>query len=304
MRRAIHVPDAFARKKIADEGVSGRLWIATLPGVLDELLQRWSCLPDGETMHGEVAVVVPVRHPDLPPAVIKVSFPRDANIHEPDAFTAWNGHGAVRLYQRADDHAAMLLERAAYRTLADVADPDRALTIQGTLSRRLAIPAPDHLPRLADQIAPWVEEMRTDSAALGHPLPRRVLDAALATVAELGPDQPDTLVHGDLHDANVVASERESWLAIDPKVYVGDPAYDALYVICSPRFSDLLGSADPKPELLRMLDIYCDAAEVDVTRARRWTQAGAVREALWGRQHDDPAWLVHAFDRLATALVW
>ena len=34
------------------------------------------------------------------------------------------------------------------------------------------------------------------------------------------------LLHTDLHAGNVLAAEREPWLVIDPKPYVGDPAYD------------------------------------------------------------------------------
>jgi streptomycin 6-kinase len=33
-------------------------------------------------------------------------------------------------------------------------------------------------------------------------------------------------LHADLHADNVLAAQREPWLAIDPKLYVGDPAYD------------------------------------------------------------------------------
>ena len=32
----------------------------------------------------------------------------------------------------------------------------------------------------------------------------------------------------DLHSGNVLAAEREPWLVIDPKPYVGDPTYDVL----------------------------------------------------------------------------
>jgi Aminoglycoside/hydroxyurea antibiotic resistance kinase len=34
------------------------------------------------------------------------------------------------------------------------------------------------------------------------------------------------LLHTDLQAGNVLAAEREPWLAIDPKPYVGDPIYD------------------------------------------------------------------------------
>ncbi len=32
----------------------------------------------------------------------------------------------------------------------------------------------------------------------------------------------------DLHADNILAARREPWLAVDPKPYAGDPAYDVL----------------------------------------------------------------------------
>jgi streptomycin 6-kinase len=39
------------------------------------------------------------------------------------------------------------------------------------------------------------------------------------------PSQP--LLATDLHAGNVLRADREPWLVIDPKPFVGDPAYDA-----------------------------------------------------------------------------
>lgn len=253
-------------------------------------------------MHGNVGIIVPVLHSDPSPAAIKVSFPHPGNVFEPAAFTAWNGRGAVHLLERDDDRFAMLLERTNRGTLAEVTDFDTAVSTLGELSHRLAVPAPMGLPRLSDLVAEWDDEITDDDAELGHPLPGRVLDAAVATLRELGPDQPETLVHGDLHDANVLAGDREPWLAIDPKGYVGDPAYDTITVIRSRRFAPLLFAHDPAPGLLRGLDLYCEAAQVDRERARRWAQVRAVRAALWGRRHGEPDWLITATDQLTEML--
>ena len=35
------------------------------------------------------------------------------------------------------------------------------------------------------------------------------------------------LLATDLHAANVLRAEREPWLVIDPKPFIGDPAFDA-----------------------------------------------------------------------------
>ena len=44
---------------------------------------------------------------------------------------------------------------------------------------------------------PGGEQLCRDAGELTHALPRQVLDAAVATVLELGRAQPDTLIHGD-----------------------------------------------------------------------------------------------------------
>ena len=40
---------------------------------------------------------------------------------------------------------------------------------------------------------------------------------------------PGTLVHGDLHYANVLAADREPWLVIDPQPLSGDPRRQTIW---------------------------------------------------------------------------
>ncbi|MER0244165.1 aminoglycoside phosphotransferase family protein [Streptomyces sp. HSW2009] len=218
------------------------------------------------------------------PAVLKISFPHPGNVHEPDAFALWGGRGAVALYERDDARFAMLLERAGPGSLAELTDSEEVARVAGLLSRRLSVPAPPGLPRLSDHVAPWADELAKEADELEHQLAPRVLDAAAATVRELGPSQPETLVHGDLHARNVLRSEREPWLAIDPKGYVGDPAYDSGALLTS-RALPLASADDLGRALHRMLAAFAEAAELDRDRALRWAQLHAVRAAFWGRRH-------------------
>jgi streptomycin 6-kinase len=306
----IAVPETFVRNTVGREGERGAAWLAELPGFVDELLERWDCVPDGEVTHGGVGLIVPVlRHTVGTGAVLKVSFPHPGNVHEPDAFAAWGGCGAVLLYERDDERFAMLLERAHVRTLAEVDDEDEILTVAGRLNRRLAVPAPPGLPRLRERGGQWEEELRRNAGELAHELPRRVLDAALATVRELGPVQPDTLIHGDLHARNILRGDREPWLAVDPKGCVGDPAYDGGTLLKS-RALALLAAEDLGKAVHRSLDVFAEAAELDRERVRRWTQFHAVQAAFHGRRHGfriaregrQRDWLVEFADRLARLL--
>ncbi|MFC8828242.1 aminoglycoside phosphotransferase family protein [Streptomyces sp. NPDC057137] len=283
----IAVPDVFARSTVEREGEPGAAWLAELPGIVDELLGRWGCVPDGEVMHGGVGVVVPVRRRGEGAAVLKVSFPHPGNVHEPDAFAVWGGHGAVRLHARDDENFAMLLERVHTSTLAEVEDVDEVVTVAARINHRLAVPAPPgppRLPRLREQADAWEEQLRKDAEELTHTMSPYVVDAAAATVRELGRVQADSLVHGDLHARNILRADREPWLAVDPKGRVGDPAYDAGTLLKS-RALTLLEAPDLRKAAHRILDIFSEVAELDRARVQRWSQLHAVQAAFWARRY-------------------
>lgn len=279
----IRLPEEFVRSTIAREGDRGAAWLAELPAIVDELLASWDCEPDGEVMFGGVGIVVPALRKASEPAVLKVSFPHPGNRYEPDAFAAWGGRGAVLLYERDDEQFAMLLERAHTTTLARTGTGDEVATIAGRISRRLAIPAPPSFPRLQDQASTWEEQLRQHTAEMPHALDPRIVDAAVATVRDLAQDQPDILVHGDLNARNILPAVRESWLAVDPKGWVGDPAYDCGTLIKS-RSVVLVEEGDLRKSIRRTLDVFTEAAELDRERAQRWAQLGAVQSAFWGRR--------------------
>ncbi|MGW5362009.1 aminoglycoside phosphotransferase family protein [Actinopolymorpha pittospori] len=252
----IEIPDAFARQLIDREGDRGRTWLASLPGLVEELLQRWHCRQPEPITRGHLGIILPVRRHDGTPAVLKISFTHPANMYEPHAYAVWSGRGAVLLYERDDANFAMLLERGEWQTLEDLGDVDQATAVTGQLARRLAVPAPPGIPRLADRAEGWEQSLRESADLLGHPLSRRALGAALATIQDLARKQPDTMVHGDLHFGNVVRTQREPWLVIDPSGLAGDLASDALQVLLRGADS-LLQADDPEVELRRRLAIFC-----------------------------------------------
>ncbi|MFD9733788.1 aminoglycoside phosphotransferase family protein [Umezawaea sp. NPDC059074] len=281
------VPPAFAEATVVREGDAGSTWIGELPALVEEFLERWSCTVSGPPAHGSVGVVLPVVRADGSDAVLKLSFPLAVNAAEPVVLTAWNGDGAARLLDRADDRYAMLLERLS--PLGDeVPDP---FTAVGRLARRLAVPAPPGLPSLAERALQWVDEVPAHAARLGNPLGRKVVDAAVANAREMAADDPAVLVHGDLHFGNLLRRDGDL-TAVDPNGFVGDPAYDFLPLLRGEWY------ARP-PDVERAIAEFADAAEVDRERVRRWAQARAAESALWSRDLGEPSWVTDVVDAIA-----
>lgn len=279
------------------EGKAGRQWVESLPALATGFLDRWACVVSGPVMHGSVGVVIPAIRSDGLQVVLKLGFPLAYDTGEAVALAAWNGNGAVRLLERDDNGFVLLLER-----LQPLAKPEPApITAVGRLARRLAIPAPPGIPSLADKARAWIADVPAHAARLGSPLPSRVVDACVANVRELAADQPESLVHGDLHFGNILRGDNDL-RAIDPSGLVGDPAYELLPVLRGDW-----PAITAEPNLLRAVERriaeFAEAAEVERECVRRWTQARAAESALWSRQLHEPKWITAVVDALASLLV-
>lgn len=127
------------------------------------------------------------------------------------ALAAFAGRGAVRLYDVDEDKYAILLERVHPHDLSTVQDVDEALSLAGSVARRLAVPAPHDVTPLSDVAGRSANELahehgQTDEVGR---LPVPVVNAAIATFGRLAGDVSDTMIHGDLHFTNVLQADRE-----------------------------------------------------------------------------------------------
>jgi streptomycin 6-kinase len=295
----IDIPREFAEGTIAREGEAGRAWIGLLPGVVESHLEGWGLIPDGPMLHGYVGIALPVLRPGGSRAVLKVSWLDSDRCWEARALAAWDGRGAVRLLERDDPAGVMLLERLDPARSGRDLDRVALATVAGQLVRRLEAPAPLGMPSLEGVAARWVEELPATWERLGRPFDGRLLEAAVATCQELGPGQPDRLLHGNLRADHLLRAEREPWLVIDPNGLAGEPAYEVsplLGNICA----GLAAQSNPRQAVHTRLAAFADSAGVDVERTRRWAHAHHVSEALWCREHQPDA--VPYVDRLVELL--
>lgn len=262
------------------ETPEGAEWLARLPAIVAELAGRWQ-LEVGEPFpDGLVSLVMQVTRGDGP-AVLKVNFPEDETEHEADALAFWDGVGAARLLDRADDLGALLVERLDPGTrLWAIEDEDEANELAAGVLRELRRRVDDAQPfrPLRDVALRWAVEIPERWEGLGRPFEHRLVEEMVAACHDLAEDEPErALLHQDFHGGNVLLSG-DGWRAIDPKPLAGDPAFDTASLLRDRRESL---RDDPRAErrVHRRLDLLAEALELDRERMRLWA---IVHALAWG----------------------
>ncbi|MGA4995432.1 aminoglycoside phosphotransferase family protein [Nonomuraea bangladeshensis] len=298
----IVVPEALTASHVKWDGEAGRAWSAGLPALAERYLEEWELRPDGEPGHGVVSLVLPVIRADGTQAALKLQPVNDENATEAVGLRAWDGDGAVRLLDADPATGTLLLERLhAERSLSALPDDLAALEILTALLARLTgRPAPSGLRRLADIAQDMLDDVDQALAALPREPDRRLLRHCADALAEVVAEPGDRLLHWDLHYDNVLAADREPWLAIDPKPLAGDPGFDLLPALHN-RWDDLVATGDVGRAVLRRFDLMTAGLGLDPGRAARWTLGRVLQNALWdvkaGADH-----LAETHVALATAL--
>ncbi|GAA2574754.1 aminoglycoside phosphotransferase family protein [Actinomadura fulvescens] len=282
----IRVPAELAMIQSECNGETGRAWVASLPQVAADLLEDWSLTITGPSMHGAASLVLPVRTSDGTPAVLKLGIVDDETESEPAALRLWNGDGAVRLLR--SDPGAMLLERLSTRSLISLPDDTEALRILTELLARLvALPAPEGVRRLGDIARAMLDEVPAALRVLQDDEERRIVQTCATVVSDLVHEPGDRLLHWDLHYGNVLAAEREPWLAIDPKPLAGDPGFDLLPALHN-RWDEVLATNDTGRAVRRRFDLMTEILGLDRQRAAGWTYARVLQNVLWDVEDDEP----------------
>ncbi|MFJ4473035.1 aminoglycoside phosphotransferase family protein [Streptomyces sp. NPDC089424] len=255
-------------------GEEGSAFVAGLPRLAADFLDRWQLRTDGPAMHGVSALVLPVVGADGTRAALKLQPLDEESAGEPVALRVWDGDGAVRLLDHDPATGTTLLERLdPTRMLSHLPDSRAAVLVVARLLARLSCgPAPEGMRRLGDIARGMLERTPRALERVPDPGARRLIADCAAAVREVVHEPGDRLLHWDLHFENVLASERAPWLAIDPKPLAGDPGFDLMPALDN-RFE--------AEEVCWRFDAMTDVLGLERARARAWTLARVLQNTLW-----------------------
>nr|WP_206322324.1 aminoglycoside phosphotransferase family protein [Streptomyces sp. HNM0575] len=295
----------------------GREWLEQLPSLIEEFSERWQLRLGAPYHGGSCSWVAPALRADGTRAVLKVTWPHREARPEGAVLKLWAGHGAVRVYEHDPDRYALLLERCEPGTELRAArelPAEERLLIGARVLRQLweagpdtateaatdtatdtgaevgpdtgpdteGAPRPPSLEHLSAVAADWAN--RAEERTARYDWPAAADTGLLAHGAELLRELPlgagrKTVLHGDFNPGNLLAAEREPWLAIDTKPMYGDPAFDPWPLI--QQIDDPFALPEPQRVLARRTSLVAGELGVDVAHLRTWAVARHVEFLLW-----------------------
>lgn len=260
-----------------------------LPAVVDEIASDWGLeLGDPYLPGGQCAWVAPARNAAAEELVLKLGWRHREAEHEAGALRFWDGNGAVRCFATRwlEDTTALLLERCTPgHQLSSVPGLEHDEIIAGLLRRLWARAPRDGHPfgSLEEMCGLWADWFELDYATDSRGLDPGIAREGMAVLRRLPASaESRVLLCTDLHAGNVLAAQREPWLVIDPKPFIGDPAFDPVQHMlnCDQRLAD-----DPAALAARMAGLL----DLDGERVRLWLFARCAQESLRDVTMREPA---------------
>ena len=227
-----------------------KAWLKRLPAQIEAVASRWSLsVEDPFEPGGQTAWVAPARSAVHGDVVLKVGWRHMEGEDEAAGLREWAGEGAIRVFadeRLSERTTALLLERCTPgTTLAEWPEEEQDVVIAALLRRLWRQPADDGAFRLLGQMCEyWAASFeRRVAKGASHVDPGIAREGADLFRSLPATAEEEVLLCTDLHAENVLAAQREPWLVIDPKPFVGDPTYDALQHLlnCEDRLQ-----ADPR----------------------------------------------------------
>lgn len=276
------ISPAFKDRIVSIHGQSGQEWLDNIPTLQADLVARWSLrdiqpLPDLSYNY----LVFGITSGNLP-VVLKLGVPHPALIAEIQSLKVFDGKGAVRLIDADPLLGALLLERIIpgddLRTMPD----DRAATrIAAGVMKELWKTGPTTavFPGAAD----WCQGFQRylDNNQEDGPLPVELVQQASKMADDLlNSSQNQLLLHGDLHHRNILKTEPNSWIAIDPQGVIGEPAFEVGALLLNP-VPDLIDWPNVKEIQKQRSIILEEELNIDGERLLAWSFVRAVLSAIW-----------------------
>lgn len=240
---------------------------------LKKYTKLWKLSPDGDSFFTYCSLLQPVIYKDIP-AIIKI--PMEAEERKGSLLMVWwDGNGAAKVLEHNEN--ALLLERISgdHISLIDMVQQNRdneATSIICSVTKKLHLIKKDP-PSEVTTLERWFSDLWPAAVKYGG-----IIQKCAVIAQDVIANQNDIAVlHGDLHHQNVLYSETQGWVVIDPKCLIGERAFDYANIFCNPDKETALAPG----RFMERLEIVSKEADLNTIHLLKWIIAWCGLSAAW-----------------------
>ena len=240
-------------------GKQGKVWLDALPELVAATSSKLDMRELKEVTNLTYNYVLSGFQGDNP-IILKLGLDHEALTREAFALKCFAGCGAVKVL--AEDKGMLLLERAMPGISLKNYFSDReqkSIEIAFGVMQKLHqanISVAHNFPNIQDWLSALDKDLNIPNVYLKKA--RKLRDQLLKTA------DANVLLHGDLHHDNILQNG-ETWVVIDPKGVIGEPAYEVAAFIRNP-IPELLNHADVPNIILNRITYFAKIIQLPSQR--------------------------------------
>ncbi len=271
----------------------GQEWLDNIPNLLTYFEKDWN-LKIGKPYDLSYNYVAPATRNTGDKLVIKIDFPgNEGYLSEVAALKLFNGEGSINLISSNDENMTMLLEQAVPgKRLNKLSEDETQTKILASIIKRISRKVPEkHDFKLVSELSSHIPKYKKRFSGSNNPLSLYLLDKTEFMLNGLISSTSNIVVmHGDLHQGNILSSDREGWLAIDPNGIVGDPCFETGAMMRNP-YPTLAKKTNLKEILIKRIEILADELNFERNRILQWSFVQTMLSIIYRiEDHGDTAW--------------
>ena len=274
----LKIPDILKNNIIYYFAMFDPQCLQNLPQFISYYEKLWEFKAGDCFSDAQFNIVLNAKKQDGEQVVFKCCVPNKEFKTEVKSLEHFNGIGAVKLLKSDIENGAMLIEKINPGTLLEKCalsvEEETLLAVSVYKKLHKPIEKMEVFPTLTDWFEGFDQRLTKKFGGTPGPFSKKIVEKSAFLSHELLTSQTNTvLLHGDLHYANLLLSNKGYVVAIDSKGVVGESEFE----IPLPRVTNPI----TKKELLYRLDCFIEQSQFDKKRIYSWVFCKAVLAAWW-----------------------
>ncbi len=270
--------EEFKQNIISLYGSKGKQWIDALPYTISKIAKKYN-LTNLAPVNNMSFNYVASGYQNNKPIILKISINSKVLTNEASCLKAFAKHGAAEVI--ADDNNMIIMQRAVPGiTLKDyfLANEAQATEALCSIIKEL------HLANIPKNHNFYYVKELLKILDKELDIPNEILSRARLLKDELlNSTKKEVLLHGDLHHGNILKNG-DGWLVIDPKSFIGDPAFEPAAYLCNP-IPELLQKDNAREIIANRTALLAEQLDIPEQRITDWLYVKSV--LCWAWSLDD-----------------